>query len=130
MNILLHKVMILILKFIPIVLSLIYLLGTICSIFGKDTVILSYFGFVSILPGMFILLSSFVFKFCIWHRLPLYFILVDNISNWFIWTFYGSIQISTFVWLTLLLAGIFVILGIYFKYRYDKQTKLTKSLPT
>ena len=64
MNILLHKIMIVILKFIPIILSLIYLIGTISSILGKSTIVLSYLGFVSFLPGLFILLSSFVFKFC------------------------------------------------------------------
>ena len=65
MNILLHKIMILILKFIPAILSIVYLLGTILNVLNKSTIMLSYLGFVSILPGLFILLSSFVFKFCI-----------------------------------------------------------------
>jgi hypothetical protein len=128
MNILLHKIMIVILKFIPIILSLIYLIGTISSILGKSTIVLSYLGFVSFLPGLFILLSSFVFKFCLWHRLPLYFILSDNIFNWIVWQVYGEIQNTTFVLLTLILAGIFIVLGVYFKYKNDKQSRIIKNM--
>ena len=120
--------MILILKFIPAILSIVYLLGTILNVLNKSTIMLSYLGFVSILPGLFILLSSFVFKFCIWHRLPLYFILTSNIINWFIWKIFGEISINFHIWMLILLAGIFTILGAYFKLKHDKQIKTIKNV--
>lgn len=61
----LHKVMLICLKFIPNILLIIYLVGTILSCFGIDAVCLSYIGFTSVIPNIFMIMTSVTFQFCI-----------------------------------------------------------------
>lgn len=77
----LYKSEILLLKFIPFILAVVYFINTIFSIFCIDLTFLSYLAGLSVLPFIFILLSSFVFKFCVYHRVPLYYILCNDILN-------------------------------------------------
>lgn len=77
----LYKIEILILKYIPFIVAFIYFLNTVLSMCNINASILSYIAGISILPWIFLLLSSFVFKFCNYHRIPLYYILINDIVN-------------------------------------------------
>lgn len=77
----LYKIEILVLKYIPFLVAFLYFLNTVLSMCSINTSILSYIAGISILPWVFLLLSSFVFKFCNYHRVPLYYILVNDIVN-------------------------------------------------
>lgn len=77
----LYKVEILLLKFVPFIVATIYFINTVLSIFIIDVPALSYIAGISLLPFIFILLSSFVFKFCVYHRVPLYYILLNDALN-------------------------------------------------
>ena len=70
------------LKIIPMLLALCYLSNTVFSIFGYDFAIFSILGGMSVLPTLFLLVSSFVFKFCAYHRMFLYYIIVNDVINW------------------------------------------------
>jgi hypothetical protein len=76
----LYKVEIGLLKIIPMVLAGIYLSNTILSYFlDIDLIILSYIGGISLLPLIFLYLSSYVFRFCIYHRVFLHYITINEI---------------------------------------------------
>lgn len=78
----LYKLEIVLLKIIPMLLSGIYLSNTILSyIFEIDLVILSYIGGMSLLPLIFLYLSSYAFKFCSYHRMFLHYIAINEIIN-------------------------------------------------
>lgn len=77
----LYKIEILIIKFIPFILSIAYFINTTLSIYNVDVPILSYLTGLSFIPWVFIVISSFVFKFCTWHRVPLYYILANDLLN-------------------------------------------------
>ena len=77
----LYKTELLILKYIPFLLAIIYFVNTLLSLFDINAVVLSYIAGISILPWVFILISSFVFRFCTYHRIPLYYILVNDGIN-------------------------------------------------
>ncbi len=116
----LYKLELLLIKILPLGIALCYLLNTILSYFKIDAVILSYIGGMSILPVIFILVSSFVFKFCVYHRLPIYYIIVSDILNYI--DFYIGIPIITrdlFI-LNMVIAGIFIILLLLFKFKLCK----------
>ena len=116
----LYKLELIFIKILPLGIALCYLLNTILSYFGIDAVILSYIGGMSILPTAFILISSFVFKFCIYHRLPIYYIIVSDIFNYI--DFYIGIPITTrdlFI-LNMLIAGIFIVLIVFTKAKICK----------
>ena len=75
----LYKVEILLLKIIPMLLAGIHLLNSTLSYFYIDCYILSYIGSVSLIPLSFLYLSSYVFRFCIYHRVFLHYISINEI---------------------------------------------------
>ena len=46
-----------------------------------DLIILGYFMHLSIMSWLFMFISSIVFKYCYVHRLPLYYIALNDISS-------------------------------------------------
>ena len=83
-----HKLLLLVLKYIPTVIALCYMLNTILYIEP-----LSNIAGVSLLTWIFLYLASVVFEFCSYHRMFLWYILIDDILN--IVDYYWSIPIST-----------------------------------
>ena len=79
MNKLLYKVTVIVLKILPMLLAFITLLNSILSYFNIDLVILSYIGGVSLITILFIYVASYTFKFCEYHRIFLYYIVVTQI---------------------------------------------------
>ena len=88
-----HKLLILVLKFIPMLNALCYMTSTILNYFDYNIEPLSNIGGMSLLTWVFIYLASVVFKFCSYHRMFLWYILVDDLFN--IIDYYWSIPIST-----------------------------------
>ena len=113
----LYKIELGLLKVIPMILALTALLNSILSYFGIDLYILSYIGGVSIFTMLFLYLSSYVFKFCEYHRIFLHYIVSTWIIN--IIDYYVGIPISDLEYLCLqmIIAGIslFIILYLYVK---------------
>lgn len=99
------------------IMALLSLLNSILSYFDIDLVIFSYLGSVSILTLVFLYLSSYVFRFCEYHRMFLHYVLVTWIIN--ILDYYVGIPISDLEYLCLqmIVAGIslFIILYLYVK---------------
>ena len=84
----LQKLLLLVLKYIPIVIALCYMLNTMFYIEP-----LSNIAGVSLLTWIFLYLASVVFEFCSYHRMFLWYILIDDILN--IVDYYWNIPIST-----------------------------------
>lgn len=79
----LYKLEIAILKVIPMLIAGCYFLNTTLSYFGIDTPLFSYIGGLSLLPLLFIYLSSFVFRFCAYHRMFLYYIFISDCISYY-----------------------------------------------
>ena len=93
------------------------LLNSILSYFNIDLYILSYIGGISIFTMVFLYLSSYVFKFCEYHRMFLHYVVVTWIINTI--DYYIGIPINDLEYLCLqmIIAGIslFIILLLYYK---------------
>jgi len=76
-----YKIELFLLKIIPFILATVYLVNTTLSYFKIDIPFLSYLGGISILPLLFLYLSSYAFKFCFYHRLPLHYITINLVLN-------------------------------------------------
>lgn len=116
----LYKLELVILKSLPILIALCYFLNTVLSYFGIDFIFLSLIGGLSLLPIVFILISSFVFKFCIYHRFPIYYVIVSDIINYY--DLYIGIPLSNrslFV-INMIIAGLFIILIVLSKAKICK----------
>lgn len=80
MNKTLYKLFLITLKYLPHLIGTLYFIYAILSMY-LDVYFMNYIISLSILPLLYILISSFVFKFCTTHRLPIYYILSLNIFN-------------------------------------------------
>ena len=79
----LYKIELWLIKIIPFGLAFICFINTTLSYLRIDIPFLSYLGSTSLLPLLFLYVSSYVFRFCLFHRLPLHYILINWILNVF-----------------------------------------------
>ena len=114
----LYKIELYSIKVIPIILAGLCLLNTVLSYFYIDLPILSYIGGLSLLPLLFLYISSYVFRFCTWHRLFLHYITINWILD--IWDYYWGIPISDrgLFLLYIIISGLFLFLIFYYR-KYD-----------
>ena len=117
-----YKLMLVSLKLIPMLLAVCSMLNMLFDFFGIDSRIFSFVSGVSALPLAFLYLASYVFKFCIYHRMFLHYIVVNN--TLMIIDYYFGIPVSnTFLlMLYLFVAGLFLFLVLYF-YRKERCCK-------
>lgn len=119
---LLYKIELSLLKFIPAILAFITLLNSVLSYFGIDLYILSYIGGVSILTMIFLYISSYVFRFCKYHRMFLHYVVVTWVIN--IIDYYSNIPINDLEYLCLqvIVAGIFLFIILFLYVKRHKET--------
>lgn len=121
----LYKLELYLLKIIPMLLALIAFLNTVLSYFDIDLVIWSYIGSVSMLPLIFLYMSSYVFRFCEYHRMFLHYVVITNVLN--VYDYYVGIPISDreLLVLHMIITGIslFIILYLYVKSTKKSSTK-------
>lgn len=121
-NVKLYKVELYLLKIIPILLAGIHLANTVLSYYGIDIILLSYIGSVSLIPFIFLYISSYVFKFCEYHRMFLHYIVINNSVN--IYDYYIGIPITDRALLIthLIIAEICLIIILYLYVKTNKKT--------
>lgn len=111
----LYKIELYLLKVIPMIMAALHLASTTLFYFGIDLEVLSYLGGVSFLTLGFLYLSSYVFKFCEYHRMFLHYIVVANLIS--IYDTYIGIPVSDGILFmsNMTIAGIFLFLILYLK---------------
>ena len=102
------------LKVLPMLMAGLYLLNTILSSFGIDYSIFSYLAGVGIIPLFFIIAASYLFRFCEYHRMFLWYILVNNLICWSDAEFGLPISDWWLFSLHIAIAGIFLFLILFF----------------
>lgn len=116
----LYKIEIYAIKIIPIVLALICFLNTLLCYLGIDLLILTYIGGISFITLGFLYLSSFVFRFCNYHRMFLHYITIVNIISYIDMEY--EISLSNF-WLHILYTSLFLLFTFIFLYlKLNEQT--------
>lgn len=115
----LYKLELIILNTLPFLLGLLGFISTIFDYIEINSVIVNYIMIFSLYG--FIITSSYVFKFCLYHRLPIYYLILINILS--ILDIYIGIPLSTFYLFQfyLFLSGIFLILIIYTYVKSNKK---------
>lgn len=117
LNKVLYKVQLYLLKVIPMVMAFICLLNSTLSYFDIDLPILSYIVGNSFLTIIYFYITSYVFKFCAYHRMFMHYTTITWILN--IIDLYIGIPIGDlpYLLLQLIIAGVslFIILYLYVK---------------
>lgn len=123
----LYKLFIIILKYIPMIISSCYILNTILAIAGIDFPILSILSGMSIFTWVFMYIATVVFRFCNYHRMFLWYILSNNILN--LIDYYIKLPISDFNMLAInvVLIGIFLFITLYLYVKARKETAIGDS---
>lgn len=125
-----YKLFLIMLKYIPMLIALIYTLNTFAAFMGIDIPAANNIAGISLLTWIFMYIATVVFKFCVYHRMFLYYILVVDIVN--IIDYYIGIPVSDFQLLMLhsIIIGIslFIVLFLYLKYRKSNETQVRKKI--
>ena len=112
---LLYKIELFLLKIIPMLMAVCSACNSILSYFDIEVVIINYIGGVSLLPLIFLYLSSYVFKFCAYHRMFLHYLLITDIIN--IYDYHIGIPLDNLEYLCLhmiiTVLSMFIILYLY-----------------
>ena len=118
----LYKAVLVLLKVIPMLLAFFDILNTAIGFLGIECHWISYFSGVSFLTLIFLLLASYAFQFCEYHRMFLYYVFTTNTIS--IINFEFGIPVSNLSLLALycIILGIFLFLVLYF-YRKEKCCK-------
>lgn len=120
----LHKITIGVLKVIPILLAFISLLNCTLSYFGIDLILLSYIGCTSLLPLVFLYLSSYCFGFCSYHRMFLHYVVVSDIIAAVDYNIGLPISDRGLFSLNIIIAGITLYIVLYL-HQHDRNNKRT-----
>lgn len=113
----LYKIELYLLKVIPMTLAGIYLINTILSYFYIDLPILSTIGGISLLPLVFLYISSYAFHFCAYHRMFLHYIVINDILCWLDYSYQLPIDNWEYLLLHIILAGVCAFIILYLKFR-------------
>ena len=121
----LYSIELILLKFLPAFISLLYFIGTTLDLLGRDASILSFISGMSLLPLLFMYVSSYVFKFCGYHRMFLHYISLNMLFNCIDW--YIGIPLTNkeylIVFILVSLVFMFIILYLYLKSRNENINK-------
>lgn len=109
------------LKILPMLMAGLFLMNTILSYFDIDWPIISYITSVGLIPWLFILVASYLFRFCEYHRMFLWYIMVNNILCWIDEEFGLPISDRGFFVLHVAIAGLFLFLVLYFHQKCRKK---------
>ena len=118
----LHKILLVMLKIIPMLLALLTILGTVFDFIGINSSVFSFIGGVSLLPLLFLYLASYAFRFCEYHRMFLHYIVANNILVYTDYLIGIPVSARSLFLMHVILIGLFLFLILYF-YRKERCCK-------
>lgn len=119
----LYKAVIVAIKVIPILIATLFLVRSILSCIDVDVTWLSYLCGMSLIPLLFMYLVSYAFKFCTYHRMFLHYIVVNDAINYIDYYIGIPLQYHELLRLHIIIAGIFLLLIIYYHQKWKKEQK-------
>ena len=112
-----YKLVLQTIKIIPVLLALCDLTNTLLYLLGFDIEILSFIGGISYLTLAFLYLVSYVFRFCVYHRMFLHYILINNIIGTAEYTVGIPVSDQVFFYGWTIFTGLFLFVILYFRKR-------------
>lgn len=125
LNKVLYKIELYLLKVIPMIIAVLYFSNTVLSLLGYDYIIFSILGGMSILPLIFLYISSYVFKYCEYHRMFLHYVVLNDIITWIDYKYPINIDTKYFIVCHIIIFCIFLFIILYLKLNHE--TKLNKT---
>lgn len=117
-----HKLFLGFLKVIPMVMAALALLNTVLSYFNIDWHTISYLSGIGLIPWLFIYFAAEVFHFCMYHKMFLWYVLVNNIICWVDMKWPLPISNWKYFVLHIIITGIFLFLVLYYHQKCKPKT--------
>ena len=111
------------LKVLPMLIAGLFFTNTLLSTFGIDYRIFSYLASVGFIPWIFIMAASYMFRFCEYHRMFLWYVLVNNLVCWSDAEFGLPISNWNLLVLHFILWGVTLFLVLFFWLKCRKKPK-------
>jgi hypothetical protein len=120
----LYKVFLGISKYIPLFLSVIFIINTLCAYFKIHFPMLMYIGGVSFTLIVLLYLLSWVFQFCHLYRIPLHYVTIGNFigivdTHWVI-----PLSSIAMIRIYFILFGVMLVAYIWFMYKNRNNPKV------
>ena len=106
------------------------ILHTIFSYYGIEASIFSYMGGISIIPLIYLFITSFSFQFCNKHRLPLYYIIISNTIALYDTRIGITITDKQMLCTYLILFGVMICTYLFYNQIFKKYDKFNKKYAT
>lgn len=124
-----HKGLLVLIKFIPHIVAFAYAIYTFLGIWGIDMNMFGCFFHVSLSMWIVLLTLSIVFRYCYIHRLPIYYIGLNELITCL--DYYLDIELDTFTFICIsLLLSISLIFGYTYYYLKKGDERIQKILQT
>lgn len=124
----LYKITLYILKLLPAVIAFSYILDIICDFFNIEIQILTHcIGFI-VAPVLFLYLSSYLFRFCSYHRIFIHYIAIEEGIN-ILYNFFDipiSYEGISALRLTIIVIFSFLFIYLFIKKKKEGKLKLCK----
>lgn len=117
----LYKIELLLIKVTPFIISAGYIIDITLNCFNINSSILNYIIDLSLIPFIVLYTSSFVFRFCIYHRLPLYYILILDLISYYQCNNSIEIYYKHLTNIILISIGIVMLILVYIKNKEHEQ---------
>lgn len=120
----LYKIFLSILKYIPLILAIFQISGTIFNYLGYTVLFISYLGGCSILFIVLLYIMSYVFQFCYLYRIPLHYNTIIGLLKMTDLYIPFSLNILSMFQMYAGITGIFIIIFIYYMYKNRNKPKV------
>jgi hypothetical protein len=100
-------------KITPMTLAFLYWLNTILGYIGWSQVFINLFAGVSVIPLIVLFVASYAFRFCGYHRMFLYYIVVSNSFCWLDVLFMFPLSNFCMFAILMVIAGVFLAVILY-----------------
>lgn len=117
----LYKLELYMIRVIPVIISAIYFINTVLTYYGYRIELFSALCGISLLPLIFVYLSSRVFKFCLRHRLFIYYIAFSETEAWIDYKIGIPVSSETIFIFDILVFVALVIYVLYLKFKSCEQ---------
>lgn len=115
----LYKLEIIIIKVLPFIIAALYVLSTILDHYSINTTLINYIVYLMLF--LFLYVSSYVFKFCEYHRMLIHYALGINVIN--VYDVYVGIPVDDYLMLEIygIFTGIAVFITVYLYVKNHKK---------
>lgn len=113
----LYKFVLYLIKIIPIITSVLFLLNTVLSYFYIDLEIFTHLCGVSFFSITFFYLASILFRFCLYHRMFIHYVTINWLLN--LYDYYIGIPVSNrgLFAIYMMITGITLLIILYLKFK-------------